>query len=161
MNFYGVGVKPGSLTPKRGYDILPKCLEYHLWYMGEAKNPVFREIIDKANVGDVVVVKAFNYKSPKKYHIRAIGIIADKEKPENIPEDLKGKYGFSVTWLKHFEKKLHLESDDTFMPKGFLSGMPHNNSRTNSIYQETDKSMIEKIQQIMRYDCVQEWRDFS
>jgi len=148
MKFYGVGVKLDGFgnNPR---DILLDCLEYGFWCMGHDNHEKYEELISTAKNGDVVVAKAFYFGNPRDFCIRAIGFIMDTSIPENVPEDYKGKQGFTVEWTTVFPENLHLLSSDKFMPDGFMKGMSKDNSRAGTIYQETDGDMILKIVEVM------------
>lgn len=153
MNFYGVGVKLDGFgdSPR---SILAECLEHNFWCMGWniGMKPKFDDMIDKVQVGDIVVAKAFYYGSPNKYYVHAIGIVTDKNKPQNIPDEFQDKKGFSVCWIKHFNKNVCLKANNDFMPQGFMEGMPADNNRTFTIYHETSEEIIKRIIWLLKYN---------
>lgn len=148
MKFYGVGVKFGGFT-ENSRDIFDDCSKYGFWCMGFDEKEKFDKIIDDVSVGDIVFAKAFYYENPRDFTIRGIGIVTDKKLPDNVPIDFQNRHGFKVQWTTFFKPNWHLFSTDDFMPQGFMKGMPKDNSRVGTIYNETDDSMILRIVKVM------------
>lgn len=140
MKFYGVGVKYGGAD-----DRLADFMENSFWCMGHGEHENFEQIISGVNVGDVVFAKSFSHSHPEQFNVWAVGFVTSKSMPDGIPDEYKNKIGFSVSWTTVFESKLHLVSCKDFMPYGFQKGMPLNNRREGTIYQETNSSMILKV----------------
>ena len=73
---------------------------------------------------------------------RQIGIVTDTKKPDTIPSEYDDRAGFSVTWIKYFEKPAALSA------KKFARGTFH----TKTIFLEKNPDLIAKIQEMMKYD---------
>ena len=139
MNYYGVGVKFGGTQ-----EMLPLYLENDCWFMGfrREEKPSFYETAQKVQPGDVMIAKAYATAAQAYYYVRAIGIVTDTKKPDTIPSEYDDRAGFSVTWIKYFEKPAALSA------KKFARGTFH----TKTIFLEKNPDLIEKIQEMMKYD---------
>ena len=139
MNYYGVGVKFGGTQ-----EMLPLYLEKDCWFMGfrREEKPSFYETAQKVQPGDVMIAKAYATAAQAYYYVRAIGIVTDTKKPDTRPSEYDDRAGFSVTWIKYFEKPAALSA------KKFARGTFH----TKTIFLEKNPDLIAKIQEMMKYD---------
>lgn len=89
-----------------------------------------------------MIAKAYGDTAQSNYYIRAIGIVSDLEKPSDIPEEYQDRVGFSVIWIKRFEKLVPLSANE------------YNRGGTNTytIHQEKNDKFISKIKEMMKYD---------
>lgn len=141
MNFYGVGTVFGGKTDNE-VEKLNEFLEKDFWCMGFADEdkPEYVELIKRIEVGDIIIAKAYGLNAT--YYLKAIGIVINTEKPENIDEELKNKSGVSVLWLKKFNPYLQFTKDN------FKIGA----NRPRTIYREDDEQNISVIRKLMKYD---------
>lgn len=139
MNFYGVGVKFGGTD-----DMWELFSKKNCWFMGYHKDekPSLDKQAEMVKVGDILIAKAYGTTSQSNYYVRAIGIVTNIKKPDDIPEKYKDRLGFSVVWIKYFEKAISLPA------KEYNRGGVH----TYTIYHETNEKFISKIKEIMKYD---------
>lgn len=160
MNFYGVGVMLGGFGTDPE-DIMYVCKEHGFWYMGWDKDEfpnkrknieMMEETIANVHVGDIVFAKAFHFASPRKMYIRAIGRVNSLEMPKDISYELNQKCGFSVLWKKCYEHRICLESSDDFMPQGFIEGCDKSHNRCNTIFEETNEQIKQRIMDLLLDD---------
>ncbi len=141
MDFYGVGTVFGGKTDNE-IEKLNEFLENDIWCMGysDVERPKYAELIKQIKVGDIIIAKS--YKLDATYFVKALGIVIDTKKPENIAEEFRTKSGVSVIWFKRFKPYIQLSKDD------FKVG----GNRTHTIYQEKNERNISVIKKIMKCD---------
>ena len=139
MEFYGVGVKFGGVD-----DMLPLFLEKDCWFMGylDGEKPRLDKQIESVNEGDILFAKAYGATAQSHFLIRAIGIVASKDKPLNIPAEYKDRPGFSVIWIKYFEEPIRLSAGE------YDRGGIH----TSTIYHERNDKFKYAVKEMMKYD---------
>ena len=147
MNFYGVGTVFGGKGPNE-VEKLNEFLEKDFWCMGYADEdrPEYAELIKQIQVGDIIIAKAYGLNAI--YYVKAIGVVIDTKKPENIAEELKTKSGVSVIWFKKFKPYIQLTKDN------FCLGA----DRPRTIYKESNEKNISVIKKLMKFDysCIKE-----
>ncbi len=139
MDFYGVGVKFGGVD-----DMWELFSDKNCWFMGyhEGEKLRFDKQAKAVKIGAILIAKAYGTTSQSNYYIRAIGIVTNTIKPDDVPEKYKDRLGFSVIWIKHFEKPLPLPAKE--YNRGGIN--------TYTIYHETNEKFIAKIKEIMKYN---------
>lgn len=138
MNYYGVGVKFGGTQ-----EMLPLYLENDCWFMGfrREEKPSFYETAQKVQPGDVMIARLMRQRTS--LLLRACNRNRHRhKKPDTIPSEYDDRAGFSVTWIKYFEKPAALSA------KKFARGTFH----TKTIFLEKNPDLIAKIQEMMKYD---------
>lgn len=139
MDFYSVGVKLGGTD-----DMWELFSDRNCWFMGyhEDEKPRLDKQAKAVKIGDILIAKAYGTTNQSNYFVRAIGIVTSTNKPDDIPEKYKDRLGFSVIWIKYFEKAIPLSA------KEYNRGGVH----TYTIYHETNEKIISKIKEIMKYE---------
>lgn len=139
MNFYGVGVRFGGTD-----DMWKLFSDKNCWFMGyhEDEKPRLDKYADSVEVGDILIAKAYGTTSQSDYYVRAIGIVTNTQKPDDIPEEYKDRTGFTVAWVKYFEKAVPLSA------KEYERGGVH----TYTIFKDKNDEFISKIIEMMKYD---------
>ena len=143
MNFFGVGVKFGGVDDMWELFSTKSC-----WFMGyrNEEKPRLDSQIRLVNVGDVLIAKAYGSTAQSNYYIRAIGIVTSKDKPTDVPEEYKDRPGFTVIWIKYFEKSIQLSASE------YERGGVH----TYTIHEEKNGKLIAKVKDMMKYDYKEE-----
>ena len=89
MDFYGVGVKFGGVD-----DMWELFSDKNCWFMGYHEGEKLR--LDKqakaVKIGDILIAKAYGTTSQSNYYIRAIGIVTNTIKPDDVPEKYKDRF---------------------------------------------------------------------
>jgi len=139
MNYYDVGVMFGGTQ-----DMWPLFSEKKCWFMGyrEGDKPRLDNQIDNIKEGDILIAKAYGSTAQSNYYVRAIGIVISLNKPGDVPDEFKDRPGFSVIWIKYFEKPVPLSSAE------YNRGGVY----TYTIFNEKNMKFIEKINELMRFD---------
>ena len=101
MNYFNVGVKFGGTD-----DMWQLFSEKNCWFMGyhENEKPLLDKQAVKVKVGDVLIAKAYGNTAQSYYYVRAIGVVKNLEKPNDIPVEYTDRFGFTVIWIKYFSK---------------------------------------------------------
>ena len=139
MNYFNVGVKFGGSD-----DMWQLFSEKNCWFMGyhENEKPLLDKQAVKVQVGDVLIAKAYGNTAQSYYYVRAIGVVKNLEKPNDIPEEYKDRLGFTVIWIKYFSKPIALSASE------YERGGVH----TYTIHIENNANYKAKIEQMMKFD---------
>lgn len=139
MNYFNVGVKFGGTD-----DMWDLFSSKNCWFMGyhKGEKPLLDNQSESVEVGDILIAKSYGSTAQSDYYVRAIGIVKSLQKPTDIPDEYKDRLGFSVIWIKYFEKLVPLSA------KEYSRGGVY----TYTIHRETNEKFIEKINELMKYD---------
>ncbi len=139
MKYFNVGVKFGGTD-----DMFELFDEKNCWFMGfhPEERPRLDSQAANVEVGDILIAKAYGNTAQSNFYIRAIGVVSDLEKPSDIPEEYQDRAGFSVIWIKRFDKLVALSA------KEYHRG----GTNTYTIHQEKNDKFISKIKEMMKYD---------
>ncbi len=139
MNYFNVGVKFGGKD-----DMWELFSSKNCWFMGyhEGEKPKLDNQAESVKVGDILIAKAYGSTAQTDYYIRAVGIVTNLKKPSDIPNEYKDRLGYSVIWIKYFEKLVPLSAEE------YSRGGVH----TYTIHLETNDKFIAKINEMMKYD---------
>lgn len=141
MNFYGVGTVFGG-KGENEIEKLDDFLKNGFWCMGftNQDRPKYVELIEQIQVGDIIIAKSYGLNAT--YYVKALGIVTNTKKPENIPDEYLSKSGVSVTWIKCFKPYIQLNGNN------FTVG----GNRPRTIYREENEENISVIMRLMKYD---------
>lgn len=136
MAVWGIGAYYNdSETRDKTQDFLDRSFAYIGWKESEA--PAIYQMLSSIKVGDIVYIKSFSPKT-KILYIKALGIVVD-----NKPQYFEGLgTGIVVKWKEKFTETIEI----SITPE-----MYRNNVYNNSLYEEYDKKIIQKlIKEIMK-----------
>lgn len=136
MAVWGIGAYYNdSETRDKTQDFLDRSFAYIGWKEPEA--PAIYQMLRSIKVGDIIYIKSFSPKT-KTLHIKALGIVIDNKL--QYSEDLGT--GVAVKWKDEFTEVIEI----SITPE-----MYRNNIYNNSLYEEYDKRIIQKlIEEIMK-----------
>lgn len=136
MAVWGIGAYYNDSKVKdKAQDFLRNNFAYIGWKEPEA--PAIYQMLRSIKVGDMIYIKSFSPKT-KTLHIKALGIVIDNKL--QYSEDLGT--GVAVKWKDEFTEVIEI----SITPE-----MYRNNIYNNSLYEEYDKRIIQKlIEEIMK-----------